>query len=115
MLDTTHIEKNWEPPYGCPSAVGAPGPWCAPALPMTCSADSAKRSRPEAPIGLELSTPPDGLTDSLPPMAVSPANFAAPDLAGLVPTIKRKLKKIQYRPHLIDGCLARTGLTTEPW
>jgi hypothetical protein len=48
-------------------------------------------------------------------MAVSPANFAAPDLAGLVPTIKRKLKKIQYRPHLIDGCLARTGLTTEPW
>ena len=34
------------------------------------------------------------LTDSLPPMAVSPANFAAPDLAGLIPTIKGKLKKI---------------------
>jgi hypothetical protein len=31
-------------------------------------------------------------------MAVSPANFAAPDPAGLVPAIKRKLKKIQYRP-----------------
>ena len=29
--------------------------------------------------------------------------------------IKRKLKKIQYRPHLIDGCLAATGLTIEPW
>ncbi|MCW2948071.1 MAG: hypothetical protein JWR24_4788, partial [Actinoallomurus sp.] len=29
--------------------------------------------------------------------------------------IKRKLKKIQYRPHLIDGCLAKTGLTIEPW
>ncbi|MGP4086974.1 IS630 family transposase, partial [Streptomyces sp. KR55] len=24
--------------------------------------------------------------------------------------IKRKLKKIQYRPHLIDGCLPPTGL-----
>jgi len=47
-------------------------------------------------------------------MAVSPANFAAPDPAGLGSTVKRKLKKIQYRPHLIDGCLARTGLTTEP-
>ena len=28
---------------------------------------------------------------------------------------KRKLKKIQYRPHLINGCLAATGLTIEPW
>jgi hypothetical protein len=27
---------------------------------------------------------------------------------------KRKLKKIHYRSHLIDGCLARTGLTIEP-
>jgi fructosamine-3-kinase len=35
------------------------------------------------------------------------ANFAAADLDGLVHIVKRKLKKIQYRPHLIDGCLAR--------
>ena len=35
--------------------------------------------------------------------------------AGLVRIIKRKLKKIQYRPHLIDGCLAATGLRIEPW
>ena len=42
-------------------------------------------------------------------------NFAAADLDGLVRIIKRKLKKIQYRPHLIDGCLAPTGLTIEPW
>jgi hypothetical protein len=28
---------------------------------------------------------------------------------------KRKLKKFQYRPHLISGCLAKTGLTIEPW
>ena len=43
------------------------------------------------------------------------ANFAAADVDGLVRIIKRKLKKIQYRPHLIDGCLAATGLTIEPW
>jgi transposase len=41
------------------------------------------------------------------------ANFAAADLNALVRIIKRKLKKIQYRPHLISGCLARTGLTIE--
>jgi hypothetical protein len=43
------------------------------------------------------------------------ANFAAADQAGLVRIIKRKLKKIQYRPHLIDGCLTATGLRIEPW
>jgi arginyl-tRNA--protein-N-Asp/Glu arginylyltransferase len=36
------------------------------------------------------------------------------DLDSLVRIVKRKLKKIQYRPHLIDGCLAATGLTIEP-
>ena len=36
----------------------------------------------------------------------SMANFAAADLDGLVRIVKRKLKKIQYRPHLIDGCLS---------
>ena len=45
----------------------------------------------------------------------SMANFAAADLDGLVRIVKRKLKKIQYRPHLIDGCLAATGLRIEPW
>jgi transposase len=45
----------------------------------------------------------------------SVANFAAADLDGLVRILKRKLKKIQYRSHLIDGCLAATGLTIEPW
>ena len=40
-------------------------------------------------------------------------NFAAADVNGLVRIVKRKLKKIQYRPHLIDGCLAGTGLTIE--
>jgi hypothetical protein len=45
----------------------------------------------------------------------SMVNFAAADLDGLVRIIKRKLKKIQYRPHLINGCLAATGLRTGPW
>ena len=45
----------------------------------------------------------------------SMVNFAAADLEGLVRIVKRKLKKIQYRPHLLDGCLATTGLTIEPW
>ena len=44
----------------------------------------------------------------------SMANFAAADQAALVRIIKRKLKKIQYRPALIEGCLAGTGLTLEP-
>ena len=37
------------------------------------------------------------------------ANFAAADQAGLVRIIKRKLRKI-HAAHLIDGCLAATGL-----
>jgi len=38
------------------------------------------------------------------------ADFAAADLTHLTRVIKRKLKKIQYRPHLIEGCLPTTGL-----
>jgi transposase len=41
------------------------------------------------------------------------ADFAAADLAHLTRVIKRKLKKIQYRPHLIDGCLPPTGLVMD--
>ena len=35
------------------------------------------------------------------------ASFAAADLDGLVRIVKRKLKKIQYRPRLIDGLPGR--------
>jgi hypothetical protein len=42
-------------------------------------------------------------------------NFAAPNLGYPVRIVKRKLKKIQYRPHLISCCLTATGLTIEPW
>ena len=39
---------------------------------------------------------------------------AAPGLK-LARIAKRKLRKIQYRPHLTGGCLAGTGLATGPW
>jgi transposase len=39
------------------------------------------------------------------------ANLAAANLDHLIRVVKRKLKKIQYRPHLLEGCLAETGLT----
>ncbi|WP_327347835.1 transposase [Streptomyces europaeiscabiei] len=42
------------------------------------------------------------------------ANFVATDIKGLVRIVKRRLKKIQFRPHLIDGCLTGTGLIIEP-
>jgi transposase len=44
----------------------------------------------------------------------STTNLAAANLDGLVRIVKRKLQKIQCRPHLIDGCLAATGLRIEP-
>jgi hypothetical protein len=45
----------------------------------------------------------------------SMTSFVAADQAGLVRIIKRKLNKIQYRPHLINGRPAATGLRTGPW
>jgi transposase len=38
------------------------------------------------------------------------ADFAAANLDHLARVMKRKLKKIQYRSDLIDGCLTETGL-----
>ena len=43
------------------------------------------------------------------------ANFAAADQARPGPHHQAQLKKIQYRPHLINGCLGATGLRIEPW
>jgi hypothetical protein len=42
------------------------------------------------------------------------ANLAVASFAHLVQVIRRGLKKIQYQPGLIEGCLAGTGLTLEP-
>ena len=41
-------------------------------------------------------------------------NLMARDVDQLAAIIKNRLKHIQYRPALIDGFLAQTGLTLEP-
>jgi len=41
-------------------------------------------------------------------------NLAAADVDRLAAIIKNRLKHIQYRPALIEGFLAQTGLTLEP-
>ena len=38
-------------------------------------------------------------------------NLAAADLSQVTRAVKRKLKMLQYRPEVIDGCLAGPGLT----
>ncbi|MET8050218.1 hypothetical protein ABZU75_21725 [Streptosporangium sp. NPDC005286] len=50
---------------------------------------------------------------SLPNRGV-PANLAVCGLDHLISVIKHGLKKIQYRPYLIDGCPAETGLALKP-
>jgi hypothetical protein len=42
------------------------------------------------------------------------ANLAVASCGHLVQVIRHGLTKIQYRPGLIEGCLAGTGLTLEP-
>jgi DDE superfamily endonuclease len=42
------------------------------------------------------------------------ANVAFTSFAHLLQVIRYGLKKIQYQPGLIDGCLAGTGLSLEP-
>ena len=39
------------------------------------------------------------------------ANLAVASFAHLVQVIRHGLKKLQYQPGLIEGCLAGTGLT----
>ena len=41
-------------------------------------------------------------------------NLAVRGVGQLQAIIKHRLKRIQYRPDLIDGFLAHTGLTLEP-
>ena len=47
-------------------------------------------------------------------MKNSLGNLAVADLDQLTAIIKNRLKTIQYRPALINGFLAQTGLTLEP-
>jgi len=37
-------------------------------------------------------------------------NLAAADLGQITQAVKRRLKRIQYCPELVDSCLAATGL-----
>ncbi|MEU9404080.1 transposase [Streptomyces sp. NPDC048242] len=41
-------------------------------------------------------------------------NLAAADLGQITRAVKRRFKQIQYRPQLVDGCLAGTGLSFDP-
>ncbi len=41
-------------------------------------------------------------------------NLAARNVDELAAIVKNRLKRIQYRPALIDGFLPQTGLTLEP-
>ena len=41
-------------------------------------------------------------------------NLAARDVDQLAAIIRNRLKRIQYRPALIGGFLAQTGLTLQP-
>jgi hypothetical protein len=41
-------------------------------------------------------------------------NLVASTADQLAAIMKNRLKRIQYRPALIDGFLAQTGLTLEP-
>nr|WP_236060145.1 transposase [Actinacidiphila acididurans] len=40
-------------------------------------------------------------------------NLAAADLGQITRAVKHRLKQIQYRPDLVDGCPAGTGLITD--
>ncbi|MFJ8026845.1 hypothetical protein [Streptomyces sp. NPDC096311] len=41
-------------------------------------------------------------------------NLAAADLGQVTRAVRGKLKMLQYRPTVIAGCLAGTGLTLSP-
>ena len=41
-------------------------------------------------------------------------DLAVRNVDQLAAVVKNRLKRIQYRPALIDGFLAQTGLTLEP-
>jgi len=47
-------------------------------------------------------------------MKASLGNLAVRDVDQLAAIMKNRLKRIQYRPALIEAFLAQTGLTFEP-
>jgi hypothetical protein len=43
------------------------------------------------------------------------ANLAKRDISQLTALVKTRLKRMQYRPGLLDGFLAKTGLDLTPF
>jgi len=43
-----------------------------------------------------------------------PANLVPVGLDELAGTVRFALKRVQYRPKIVDGCLAETGLVIQP-
>ena len=74
-------------------------------------------------VGLTLRVPPARLRTDLNPVgrnlvgaqARRPGQPRRRQLPHLVQIIRHGLKKIQYQPRLIEGCLAGTGLTLDPY
>jgi hypothetical protein len=53
------------------------------------------------------------LPTSTDPGSDEPGKRRGPAPDHPVQTVRRGLRHIQYRSHLIDGCLAETGLTSK--
>ncbi|MFC1407427.1 hypothetical protein ACEZDJ_39735, partial [Streptacidiphilus sp. N1-5] len=49
--------------------------------------------------------------DAIPLVKRGIGNLAAADLSQITRAVKRKLKMLQYRPEVLDGCLAGAGLS----
>ena len=63
---------------------------------------------------LTVGTPLGRRRGGLPQQPVALASLAVASFGHLVQVIRHGLKKIQYQPRLIGGCLAGTGLALEP-
>ncbi|MFJ3725789.1 hypothetical protein ACIPYQ_24920 [Streptomyces sp. NPDC090045] len=87
--------------WGSAARSGANSDWPATPPAATRAAKTPKHS-PTVP------STPRGWTPTAPI-----GNLAAANLDQLARAVKRTLKQIQYRPHLVDGCLTGTGLTMD--
>ena len=106
-----HLGRLPRPDPGCHRALSAPLVWAwdnlnihrAPELAGFAQENEAWLRICRLPAYTPDLNPAEGIW---PLLKRSMVNFAAADLDGLVRIIRHKLKKIQYRPHLINGCLA---------
>jgi hypothetical protein len=61
-----------------------------------------------------LASPRSGVAGMIPSDTDGHAVICASQASCLAAVVKNRLKRIQYRPELIGGFLAQTGLTLEP-